>query len=58
MTITQRAGDAAVILLRVFMTLELGQVEHLTLDQTPALDVGVKQRTLLQFIDSPRPTFD
>ena len=43
MTITQGAGQAAVRL-GVLMTLELGQVEDLTPDQAPALDVRVKQR--------------
>ena len=54
MTVTQRAGEAAVITLRlgVPMTLELGQVEYLTPDQTPALDVRVKQRESGGFMES------
>lgn len=55
MTVTQRAGEAAVILIRrlgVLMTLELGQVENLTPDQAPALDVRVEQRESGGFMQS------
>ena len=54
MTVTQRAGEAAVIPLRlgVLMTLELGQVENLTPDQAPALDVRAEQRESGGFMQS------
>ena len=54
MTVTQGAADAAITPLMpgVLITPELGQVEDLTLDQAPALDVRVEQREAGGFLES------
>ena len=54
MTVTQGAAEAAITALRLgsLITPELGQVEDLTPDQAPALDVRVEQREAGGFLES------